>query len=99
MLPGSSGQSTKALYDQLQGQLGLIQREYLKGTGTVTDWEAKTAKEAAAALNPNMSNEDFRRVLAELQLKLSGQGGFSSPNNGQAYAANQSQIGRFNVSY
>lgn len=62
-LPGTKGQYTKALLNQIKGKLVLLERAKMKGTGAISDKESAWAAQAASALNSNLSNEDFRKVL------------------------------------
>ena len=71
--PGQPEQRTLALYDQLRNMLSLENREKLKGTGTISDYEAKMLEQASLALNTKMSEADFRNVLEQLRASLSGQ--------------------------
>lgn len=62
--PGSDAADFEAKLDQLKGLAFLIQREKLKGSGTVTDFESSKAEAALAALQLGMSEDGF---LQELQ--------------------------------
>lgn len=70
--PGSAGALTKNYYDQLKGMLSLENRQQLKGSGAISDFEAKTLERAASALGQNLSEDQFRQVLNDLILNLGG---------------------------
>lgn len=71
-IPGNPAKLTASYFDQLQGLLSLENRAALKGSGAISDYEARTLEKAASALNRNLSDEDFRKVLIELRTGLSG---------------------------
>lgn len=70
LLPGTEAQKTKNLYDQLQGMLSLKNRDQLKGSGAISDFEFKVLQQAASSLGTNLSNEDFKRTLAHIKSQL-----------------------------
>lgn len=74
-VPGTEGANIQASFDNLKDKIAMIQREYLKGTGTVTDWEAKTAANAALALDQAQSPEQFQAALVEFRNNLATQTG------------------------
>lgn len=53
----------KNQYKQLQGLLALENREKLKGSGAISDFESKTLAQAASALGRNLADKDFRAQL------------------------------------
>jgi hypothetical protein len=69
-IPGTQAAYTKDLYDQLKGVLSLENRNYLKGSGQISDYESTLLANAATALNQNLSNEDFKQVLRDLNDKF-----------------------------
>lgn len=69
-LPGSDGQLTRNMYNQLKGLMSLDKRTLLKGSGAISDYEFKVLEQAASSLGKNLSNEDFRFVLADIKNKL-----------------------------
>jgi len=73
VLPGAEGVTTKAKVEQIKSKLSLEQREKLKGTGTISDFEAKMLGDAVAALNYKMSDEDFKAELYKIRGILSGE--------------------------
>jgi hypothetical protein len=68
----------KAKYDQVKSMLSLDNRQMLKGTGTISDFEAKMLESAATALRPNMTDEGFNAELQKIEDVLSGK--YKDPN-------------------
>lgn len=66
-------QYTKNLLKQLKSKLSLEGRQQLKGTGQISDFEAKMLEDSASALNTNLSNKDFVRELSKIKAILSGE--------------------------
>ena len=58
-------------YNQLKGILALENRNLLKGSGAISDYEAKTLERAASALGRNLDNESFKTLLTDLKTELS----------------------------
>lgn len=75
LVPGSDAQRTKNLYEQLKGMLSLENRAQLKGSGAISDFEAKTLEQAASALGRNLSSEDFAAELMKIKQVLQGANG------------------------
>lgn len=75
MVPGSSAQLTKNKLAQLQSLLSLENRQKLKGSGAISDFEAKTLAAAASALGSNLSDEALRGELMKLQQAFASRGG------------------------
>jgi hypothetical protein len=73
-IPGSKAAIAKAYYDQLQALLSLENRNSLKGSGAISDFEARLLEKAASALNLNLSETQFNQILNDLYQSLS-QGG------------------------
>ena len=71
-VPGSQGALTKNYFDQLKGMLSLENRAKMKGSGAISDFEAKTLDRAASALGTNLSEDQFRAVLNDLRTNLGG---------------------------
>lgn len=69
---GRKSQNTKNIYDQLQGLLSLENRDKLKGSGAISDFEFKVLQQAASKLGRNTSDTDFRKALDELYTNLGG---------------------------
>lgn len=72
LIPGSSQQLLKNTYNQLKSLLSLENRTLLKGSGAISDYEARTLEKAATKLGRNLSDKDFIAVLKELQSDLMG---------------------------
>lgn len=66
-IPGTQAQYTKNQYEQLKGILSLENRQKLKGSGAISDFESKTLERAASSLGRNLSNEDFKRELTRIK--------------------------------
>ncbi len=81
-LPGSDAQLLQNNYDQLKSMLSLEGRQMLKGSGQISDYEAKMLEKAASSLGQNLSPEQMRGVLEELKTNLN-QGAGASPNGSQ----------------
>jgi hypothetical protein len=69
-LLGSAAQKTKNLYNQLKGMLSLENRQQLKGSGAISDFEFKVLEQAATSLGRNLSDADFRSTLMKLRKDL-----------------------------
>ena len=81
-LTGAVGKQTD--YDGLKSLLALAERGQLKGSGTVSDFEAKMLEKAAmAGLNQNLPDDEFRRRLTLLQQDLMS-GGATANNMSMA---------------
>jgi hypothetical protein len=74
--PGAPEAQYRNLAKQLQGMLSLENRNQLKGSGAISDFEFRVLRDASSALgitdsgNSNLSEEDFVAELEKLQLKL-----------------------------
>lgn len=69
---GDPSQLTANKFNQLQSMLSLGNREQLKGSGAISDFEAKMLEKAASSLGRNLGDEDFRNELLKLKQSLSG---------------------------
>lgn len=69
-IPGTDAQKTKNLYDQVKGMLSLENRNLLKGSGAISDFESKTLEKAASSLGRNLSDKDFKATLQDLKVDL-----------------------------
>jgi hypothetical protein len=76
-VPGAPAQYTARLADQLQNKLSLDAREKLKGTGAISDFEARMLANSMSALGNNISKEDYMKELAKIRsiLNKGNQGG------------------------
>lgn len=76
VIPGSPSAKLTNLTKQLQATISLGNRQQLKGSGAISDFEFKVLGDAATALgldgngHTNLSKEDFLKSLGDLQLKL-----------------------------
>lgn len=66
-------QYTKNMFNQLVGLLSLENRQKLKGSGAISDYESKVLERAATALGTNLNNEDFGRELQNILSVFGGQ--------------------------
>lgn len=69
---GTKAADTAAAYDTLMAALSLENRQKLKGTGTISDYEAKMLEKASTRLSRKMSEKEFVNTLKELESSLSG---------------------------
>ena len=67
-----SNQLAANQFDQLKGILSLGEREKLKGTGAISDYESKLLANSASALGRNLSEADFKAELEKIRDILSG---------------------------
>lgn len=72
MIPGTNAQKTVNLFNQLVSMLSLENRQKLKGSGQISDYESKVLEKAASSLTRSLSDEDFRATLEEMKQELSG---------------------------
>lgn len=76
LFPGTAVQSTMNLAKQIKGMLSLENRDMLKGSGAISDFEFRVLGDASSALGideggrTNLSPEEFKAELEKLQLKL-----------------------------
>jgi hypothetical protein len=93
-LPGSAAQQTQNYYDQLKSMLSLEGRTALKGSGQISDFEAKMLEKAASAgLGQNLSEEQARIILEQLKNDLSG-GSSDSYGSGQTIRVKENATGQ-----
>jgi hypothetical protein len=64
--PGTSPQLVKNQVKQLIANLSLENRQKLKGSGAISDFEAKTLERAASALNFNLSKDQALKVIRQI---------------------------------
>lgn len=86
-IPGTDAALTKNLYDQLKGILSLENRQQLKGSGAISDFEFKVLSQASTALDRNLSAKDFKKVLNDIKTAFSE----------EAVPGKPTTIGRFKV--
>jgi hypothetical protein len=76
LFPGTQVQGTMNLAKQLKGMLSLENRDQLKGSGAISDFEFRVLGDASSALGidengrTNLSPEAFQAELDKLKLKL-----------------------------
>lgn len=63
IIPGTNAQLARNQYNQLKGILSLENREKLKGSGAISDFEFRILAEAATALGRNLSDAAFLEQL------------------------------------
>lgn len=64
-LPATDRKGAEAIIDQLKGQAFLNSIQQLRGMGALSDAEGAKLQQAAARLNPNQSEKDFKIALEE----------------------------------
>jgi len=67
-----SGQLALNQFDQLKGILSLANREQLKGTGAISDFEFKVLSQAATALGRNLNDAQFNEQLQNIRDVFAG---------------------------
>jgi len=75
-IPGTQAQTVRANINQLQGLLSLENRQKLKGSGAISDYESKVLQQSASSLNTLMPEIDFVNELKRVRgvmLSASGQ--------------------------
>jgi len=75
---GSSTVEVKNQIKQLTASLSLDNRQKLKGSGAISDFEAKTLEQAASAFSTGLSNEAARRQLSQIRGALSTAAGLEA---------------------
>ncbi len=65
--PGTQAQTAKNLYSQIKGILALDNRQKLKGSGAISDFESKTLEQAASSLGRNLSDAEFQKQLKKIR--------------------------------
>lgn len=66
-LPFTEARSTALKFDQLKGILSLENRKLLKGSGQISDFEARTLEKAATSLDRSLSEADFAAELKRVK--------------------------------
>lgn len=83
-LPGTAAQSFKAQLERVKGLLTLPALQQMKGFGVLSDRDMAVIQSSIAALNTNMSENDFRTELSRIKTALSNSltsSGSSSESN------------------
>ena len=96
--PGTGTQRTANIAKQLGGLLSLENRTLLKGSGAISDYEARTLDRAASALGinsetgrSNLSNADFKAELAKLKAELAAEASSGGAAGGTPPTADELQ--------
>jgi hypothetical protein len=104
-IPGTSTQYTKNQAKQLAAFLALENRQKLKGSGAISDYESRILNDAASALGLNPSsgrsslkNKDFEREIKKVRGALGTAAGMAVPvrvsgPNGQSKIGNLDRAG------
>lgn len=71
-LPGTAAADYVRYVDTLKSQLTLPRLDVLKGLGRVTDREFKALSDAVTALDRRMSEGQFKKELATIEMNLAG---------------------------
>lgn len=66
-VPGTEVQYAKNQFNQLKSNLSLENRQKLKGSGAISDFEFKVLAQASSALGSNLSNADARKELNKIK--------------------------------
>lgn len=92
--PGA--QLAKNQYDQLKGILSLENREKLKGSGAISDYEFRVLSQAATALGRNLKDEDFMAQLVKIRDVFEGKYKTLQEGGTQNQTISQPQIIEYN---
>jgi hypothetical protein len=90
--PGSNEQLVKNQLRQLNASLSLDARQKLKGSGTISDFEAKTLANSVSALGGNLSNTATRSQLVSLQGAFRNAAGLPTPVEIRDPSTGRSQV-------
>lgn len=97
--PGSNEQQAKNQLNQIRAALSLDNREKLKGSGAISDFEAKILSQAASSLGANLSNEAARQELAKVKGAFANAAGIPAtvelkdPRSGQSQTVQATREG------
>lgn len=78
-------------FNQIKGILSLENREKLKGSGAISDFEFKVLSEAASALDRNLSDSEFKSQLQKIRDVFAGKYAQTIPV-GQANSGNITKV-------
>lgn len=93
----TGGAQAQADYDGLKNLLALAERGQLKGSGAVSDFEAKMLEKAAlAGLNQNLPEDVFLQRLQQLKADLESGGAVDDRQANQANASLDRMLGLLN---
>lgn len=77
-VPGTKVQYAKNQFNQIKGELSLENRQKLKGSGAISDFEFKILGQASSALGTNLSNADALKELKKIRGVFSTAAGLPS---------------------
>lgn len=66
-IPGTEAKGTQREIERLKAMLSLENREKMKGTGQISDFESRMLADAATSLDQDMSESDFKRELVRIR--------------------------------
>jgi len=66
-IPFTAGATIRNQYNQLKGILALDNRQKLKGSGAISDFESRTLERAASSLGRNQSEAEFTKNLKDVR--------------------------------
>ena len=98
LLPGTPEKGVKAQLSQIVAKLALDNRAKLKGSGAVSDFEARTLERAGSAFNTNLSPGAAKKALTQVRGVLTTMNGGATTvlvkkgNQTQTVTANTEQI-------
>ncbi len=79
IIPFTAGSETANKYKQLKGILALANRQQLKGSGQISDFESRTLESAASSLGRNLSESAFKDELVKVQGVFKTAAGLKTP--------------------
>ncbi len=103
-LPSLTGSATEVTqFDTLKAKLALGARELIKGSGAISDFEARTLQNASSVLSRKMSNEAGKNALIQIRGALMSNAGqpvnvkVTDPSTGRSVetTAVRDDIGKF----
>lgn len=90
--PGTEAQTAKNIYGQIKGILSLENRQKLKGSGAISDFESRTLEQAASALGRNLSDAEFQKQLKKIRGAFATSAGLESTVKIKDPATGESQV-------
>lgn len=90
IVPGTKAQYTKNQLNQLISSLSLENRQKLKGSGAISDYESRLLNSAASSINKNLSVSDLTTELKKVQGVFQAASGLpvqvkiTDPNSGES---------------
>lgn len=94
-IPGTSVQKTKNQLTQLKSNLSLENRQKLKGSGAISDFEFKVLSDAASALGNNLSDKDTIEQLQKVKDVFAGKYATTTSGSPGAGVTVQAPDGKF----